>query len=191
MTAKSTSSQPIFFALVLDALARIVPALDHEDAAEKASVLRMARILFEELQPADAVEAATAARAIAAHFAAMDNFARACKPGVSDEKAVRLRGNALAASRLFDKELRTLPERRQTPAQPDTQPPARPDAAPRPALQAPRSPASTPEPASNVRHRAETKHSILGLAEHVLQASRKVAWRGGTAMTPPTVLPPG
>ncbi len=182
MTTKPASSQPVFFALVLDALARIVPALDHEDAAEKASVLRMARILFEELQPADAVEAATAARAIAAHFAAMDNFARACKPGVSDEKAVRLRGNALAASRLFDKELRTLPERRQTSARPDAQP--------RPALQAPISPVSIPEPASPVRHRADIKHPILGLAEHVLQASRRVAWRGGTAMTPPTVLPP-
>jgi hypothetical protein len=172
MTAKSAPSQPIFFALVLDALARIVPTLDHQDAAEKASVLRMARILFEELQPADAVEAATAARAIAAHFAAMDNFARACKPGVSDEKAVRLRGNALAALRLFDTELETLPERHQ--------PTARLDAQPRPALQAPISPASIPDPASNVRHRAETKHSILGLAEHVLQASRRVAWRGGT-----------
>jgi len=181
MTTQASSPTADFFSLVLEALARIVPALEHDSDADAATVVLMARMLFREFQPADVVQAATAARAIAAHFAAMDNFARAAKPGVSDEKAIRLRGNALAASRVFEKEVRTLPARRQS-VQTAVQPQAPcPVAAP---------PLFIPEPASNIRHRAEGKNTLLGLADQVLRGSRRAAWRGGTALSLPTVASP-
>ena len=181
MTIQAAPPATDFFSLVLEALAKIVPALDHESEADVAMTVLMARMLFSELRPADAVQAATAARAIAAHFAAMDNFARAAKPGVSDEKAIRLRGNALAASRVFEKEVRTLPTRRQA-VQTDNPPHA-----PRPVTAAP---AFIPDPASNIRHRTEAKTTLLGMADQILRGSRRPAWRGGTALSVPTVAPP-
>ena len=69
----------------------------------------MACTMLEALHPADAKEAAAAARAIAAHFAAMDGFARAARPGIADDTAVRLRNNALAAARLADAVTRKAP----------------------------------------------------------------------------------
>ena len=86
-----------FLALLLDTLAETIPAGQDREAG-----LAIARALLEALRPADAKEAAQAARAIAAHFAAMDGFARAAKPGMSDETVIKLRSNALAASRLSD-----------------------------------------------------------------------------------------
>ena len=86
-----------FLVLLLDTLAETIPAGQDREAG-----LTIARTLLEALHPADAREAAQAARAIAAHFAAMDGFARAAKPGMSDETVIKLRGNALAASRLSD-----------------------------------------------------------------------------------------
>ena len=86
-----------FLVLLLDTLAETIPAGQDREAG-----LTIARTLLEALRPADAKEAAQAARAIAAHFAAMDGFARAAKPGMSDETVIKLRSNALAASRLSD-----------------------------------------------------------------------------------------
>src|SRR5207344_3293454 len=83
--------------LLLDMLAETIPAGQDREAG-----LAIARALLEALRPADAKEGAQAARAIAAHFAAMDGFARAAKPGMSDETVIKLRCNALAASRLSD-----------------------------------------------------------------------------------------
>ncbi len=77
------------------------------------TAVAFARMLLEAWEPSDAMEAALAVRAIAAHLAAMDGFARAAKPGVSDETAVRLRANAMAAGRQFDHLLQTVRRRRQ------------------------------------------------------------------------------
>jgi hypothetical protein len=81
----------------------------------------MACTMLEALHPADAKEAAAAARAIAAHFAAMDGFARAARPGITDDTAVRLRNNALAAARLAD--AITRPRRQAAP--PEAEKPSR------------------------------------------------------------------
>ena len=115
------------------------PQPDQTEASRTAN-LTLARTMLEAFHPADATEAAAAARAVAAHFAAMDSFARAAKPGVSDEKAIRLRANAIAAGRVFE---RRDPGRRRQPSGTDqrTDLPARRNA--------------TPAPASQVRHRAE------------------------------------
>ena len=113
-----------YLPLLIDALARTVPAdKDRSEDARKAS-LAEARMLFEAWQPADAMEAALAARAVAAHFAAMDSFARAAKPGMSDESVIRLRGNAIAAGRVFDNLRREFRRLRQ-PAAAEPQPRAR------------------------------------------------------------------
>ena len=100
---------PAFFTLLIDALAKTIPA----EAAQGGDGVAFARMLLEAWEPSDAMEAALAVRAIAAHLAAMDGFARAAKPGVSDETAVRLRANAMAAGRQFDHLLQTVRRRRQ------------------------------------------------------------------------------
>jgi hypothetical protein len=149
--------------LLIDALARTVPADKDRSEAARAASLAEARTLLEAWQPADALEAALAARAVAAHFAAMDSFARAAKPGMSDESVIRLRGNAIAAGRVFDnlrREFRRL--RRPAPAEP--QPRARNQATP----------------------------AIPALADLMTPGSRRADWRSGTALVSvqPTVPVP-
>jgi hypothetical protein len=61
----------------------------------------------------------------------MDNFARAARPGVADEVAIRLRGSAMTAGRTYAAALRTLRKRQSEPAATRTQP-----AAPKPAAAA-------------------------------------------------------
>ncbi len=76
-------------ALPLDGLSPEIAA-ETEDAA---------RHMFLDLQPGNAAEAAAAARSVAAHFAAMQMYARAARPGLSHETAMRLNSNANACSR--------------------------------------------------------------------------------------------
>jgi hypothetical protein len=102
-----------FLTLLIDMLAKTVPADEGQAGTAREAGLTIARTLLEAWQPADAMEAALAARAIAAYLAAMDSFARAAKPGLSDEKAIRLRCNAIAAGRVFDNLLRTFRRQRQ------------------------------------------------------------------------------
>ena len=103
-----------FLTLLLETLAAAIPAGAHSGEAGREASLAMACTMLEALHPADAKEAAAAARAIAAHFAAMDGFARAAKPGITDDTAVRLRNNALASARLAD--AITRPRRQAAPA---------------------------------------------------------------------------
>ena len=91
-----------FLTLLFTALARTVPALAGETPQDREDRLAMARELFEAMQPADAVEAMQAAQAIAGSLAAMDAYARAARPGLSDETVMRLRASALSAGRAFD-----------------------------------------------------------------------------------------
>ena len=99
------------------------------------------RELFEALDPRDPADAQLAAIAVAAAQSAMDNFARAARPGVSDETAVRLRGSALAAGRAYATALRYLRKPQAMAAQPAK--PARSRA----------TPASAPSPACGTRRR--------------------------------------
>jgi hypothetical protein len=93
--------------------------------------------LFESLNPRDPAEAQLAAIAAAAALAAMDGFARAARPGVSDDTAVRLRGSALAAGRTYASVLRML---RKDVAKPAAASPPEHDAAPPPAAVAAQEP---------------------------------------------------
>jgi hypothetical protein len=163
-----------FLALLLDTLAETIPAGQDREAG-----LTIARALLEALHPADAEEAGRAARAIAAHFAAMDGFARAAKPGMSDETVIKLRSNALAASRLSDALVRP---RQQPQPMPNTESHPLGSAAANPSM-----------PASKVRHRAELPLSIAGLPDTLERTTRRAAWRSETALAPvsPTVPVPG
>jgi hypothetical protein len=169
---------PDLLALLLAALAKTIPGYAEMSDADREANLTLARSLFEAFQPADALEAARAAQAVAASLAAMDSFARAARPGLSDETVVRLRSNALATGRVFDVAVR---------ARGGEQPSAR--TRPQSRAAASRTPVT---PASQVRHRADLPLPVPGLADAVLQASRRTVWRGTTALTPvqPTVLPP-
>ena len=114
MSVQTSPLDARFVALLLDSLLQVVTGEASQDETARREI---ARILFAAFQPADAIEAALATRAVAAHFAAMDSFARAARPGASDEQAMRLDRNALAAGRSFDAALRTLDKRRKAPAQ--------------------------------------------------------------------------
>jgi hypothetical protein len=170
---------PDFLALLLAALAKIIPGYAEMTDVDCEANLALARSMFEAFQPADALEAVQAANAVAAGLAAMDSFTRAARPGLSDQTVTRLRSSALAAGRVFDVAVR---------ARGGEQPPAR----TRP--QSSRAAASrTPAvPTSQARHRAELPLPIPGLADAAVPASRRQVWSGTTALTPlqPTVLPP-
>ena len=156
---------PAFFTLLTDTLAKTVPA----EAATDGGGLAFARMLLEAWEPSDAMEAMLAAQAIAAHLAAMDGFARAAKPGVSDETAVRLRVNALAAGRRFDHLLGTV-RRRNQPA-----------------------PAATPRGHGRAAHHgAGVRHREFPLPADATQPTRRAALHGGTALAAamPTVAAP-
>jgi hypothetical protein len=169
---------PDLLALLLAALAKIIPGYAEMNEADRAANLALARTMFEASQPADALEAVQAANAVAAGLAAMDSFARAARPGLSDQTVTRLRSSALAAGRVFDVAVR---------ARGGEQPPAR--TRPQSRAAASRTPAV---PTSQARHRAELPLPIPGLADAAVPASRRQVWSGTTALTPvqPTVLPP-
>jgi hypothetical protein len=102
----------IFIRSLLRSLAATLPSDDRTSAEISADMWDMARELFFDMNPQTAVEAVYAARAIAAHFAAMDMYARAAKPGTTNEKAQRMRNTAIAASRSFDNSLQRMEQRR-------------------------------------------------------------------------------
>jgi len=164
-----------FLTLLLETLAATIPAGAHSGDAGREACLAMACTMLEALHPADAKEAASAARAIAAHFAAMDGFARAAKPGITDDTAVRLRNNALAAARLAD--AITRPRRQAAP--PEAEKPSR----------------SSGQAAnvSQVRHRAELPATIPGLPDMITEPTRRAGLHGETALSSlqPSVPLPG
>jgi len=169
---------PEFLSLLLAALAKVIPGYADMNEADRNTALIMARTLFEAFQPADVLEAARAAQAVAANLAAMDNLARAAAPGVGDATAIRLRNNAFAAARLFDAAVQARRKEQQQSAR----------ATPHPRTATSRPPVA---PASPLRHRAELPLPIGGLAETVVQGSRRPDWRHSTALAAiqPTVVP--
>ena len=164
-----------FLTLLLETLAAAIPAGAHSGEAGREASLAMACTMLEALHPADAKEAAAAARAIAAHFAAMDGFARAARPGITDDTAVRLRNNALASARLAD----AITRPRRQAALPEVEKPSR----------------SSGQAAnvSQVRHRAELPATIPGLPDMITQPTRRAGLHGETALSSlrPTVPVPG
>jgi len=124
----------IFLRCLLQALAATIPAGTGPASATAeawAEQWDAARELFDAMQPRNPIEAVLAARAVAAHHASMDMYARAAVPGTTDEKALRLCASAAAASRSFDTALRMLEKRQAKPR----------DAAGKPASKRPPAPA--------------------------------------------------
>ena len=130
MTALSEPLLTAFISMLIDTLAVMVPG-GNDDADTKEAHRNIARLLFEAFQPRDAIEAMAAARAVAAHHAAMDSFTRAAQPGASDEKVIRLRANALAAGRSVEAALRARDKRRKEHTAAEAQAAAQPQTASR------------------------------------------------------------
>jgi hypothetical protein len=97
----------IFINVLLKALAATLPA-GIAELAPRDEQLEAMRELLEGFNPRDAADAQLAAIAIAAAYAAMDGFARAAKPGMSHDTAMKLRKSALAAARAYATTLQTL-----------------------------------------------------------------------------------
>ena len=117
----------IFHKCLMKQLAAAIPGDTNIHSEEWAEKWDQARELYDALAPAYPAEAALAAFAVAAFQGAMDSLARAARPGVSDEKAGRLRGGALAAGRAYSATLRYLRKQRA-----DAAPPPAPTVIPKP-----------------------------------------------------------
>jgi hypothetical protein len=158
----------VFAQRLLKTLAAAMPNDPSDDAAAREENHQAMHALFTSLNPRDPAEAQLAAIAIAAASSAMDNFVRAIQPGVSNDMALRLRGNALNAGRTYSTMLRTLrgPQPRQAVAKP-----APPVAAPEPPPQ--REPLATPD--RPLLRQPLTKADLLGTTtrprDPILQAA--------------------
>jgi hypothetical protein len=185
MSTPATPPDPLFasfLALLLDTLAKTVPGVEG-DPNDGAARLNIARILFIAFKPRDAMEAMLAARAVGAHLATQDAYVRAAQPGVSDEKATRLRANAIAASRSFDVVLRTL-EKLRKPLSPPVASLAKSGNAARDAVAAQTSARQQQPPAAAM----DLARQIPGFPE--VMPRRPASYRDSTSLTsmqPPTV----
>jgi hypothetical protein len=101
---------------MLKAIAGTVPADAGDDPAAPDEKIETMQELLDALDPRDAADAQLAAIAIAAALSAIDGFTRAARAGISDETAVRLRSNALAAGRAYATARQTLRKRAPVPA---------------------------------------------------------------------------
>ncbi len=96
---------------VLNCMLRLLAAslpMDGASAEIRAENLEAAREMFLASKPQDAVEAAAVVRSVAAHFASMDMYARAARPGLTDETARRLRASATACARAAEAAKRSM-----------------------------------------------------------------------------------
>src|ERR1700733_13083545 len=76
MSAPSNPHFATFVTMLIDTLAAMMPGSGDDSKETRRDI---ARLMFEAFQPRDAIEAMAAARAVAAHHAAMDNFERAAQ----------------------------------------------------------------------------------------------------------------
>jgi hypothetical protein len=168
-TAAPSQLSRIATRCMLRMLAATLPTKASDDQEIAAEKWETARELFFAMRPRNPVEAALAARAVAAHFAAMDLRARAAQPGTSDEKAMRLHGKANAESRSFDAALRELGKRHaeaaKAAAAAETPPP-------KPARPAPSLPsqAAHPTPAARPGIDERSGSAVLDAQARALQA---------------------
>src|SRR5262245_12602840 len=125
----SPAPPPVFARHLQQMLLAAVPAGGPDDEAATQELLASLDLQ----EPADAMLAAIA---VAAARSAMDLFARAARPGISDETAMRLRNAALAAGRTYATTRRDLrkrrPDRAERPQPTDETAAARPEAEARP-----------------------------------------------------------
>jgi hypothetical protein len=163
MSAPSDPLFATFVTMLIKTLTAMVPGSDDDTNETRRGI---ARLMFEAYEPRDAIEAMAAARAVAAHHAAMDNFNRAAQPGVSDATVVRLRSSALAAARSVEAMLRARDKRREQQA-------------------ARRVEAATQQPAVN----RETPRQPAIRQEPILPSSRP-DYRASTALTTTQRLEP-
>jgi hypothetical protein len=163
MSAPSDPLFTTFIAMLIGTLTAMVPGSDDDTVETRRGI---AQLMFDTYQPRDAIEAMAAARAVAAHHAAMDNYTRAARPGVSDATADRLRATALAAGRSVEAMLRARDKRREQQAAAGAKAPA-------------------PQPAAN----SEPPRQPIVRHEPVLPASRP-DYRASTALTTTQRLEP-
>src|SRR5271165_6858719 len=129
LTSQAAPAAPLSRAVsrhLHQALAATVPAGPDDSQATRDETRQAVRELFDALQPGDAADAQRAALAVAAAQAAMDGFARAARPGTSDDTATRLRGSALAAGRAYATWKRDLRKRQPAAEQPTPAPAPKP-----------------------------------------------------------------
>ena len=99
-TSSSGPPSRMFSRRLLKILAAATPGED-DDPTALAESRETTRELLDSFSTRDPADAMLAAIAVAAAQSAMDNFARAARPGMSDETVMRLRSNALAAGRAY------------------------------------------------------------------------------------------
>lgn len=99
-TSSSGPPSRMFSRRLLKILAAATPG-DDDGPTALAEQRETTQELFDSLNPRDPADAMLAAIAVAAAQSAMDNFARAARPGMSDETVMRLRSNALAVGRAY------------------------------------------------------------------------------------------
>ena len=146
--------------------------------------------MFAALHPRDPIEAAYAARAVAAHYASMECLRRAVLPDTPHNLADRLYGKALSLSRMSTDMDRTIRKRQaETPCaqpQPAAQPsmPAPPPsaAAPPPAAVIPENPVGRQDPMSSERPSPARPAAPSSRPETAAAAQRPAT----AAPTPPT-----
>src|SRR3984885_3939771 len=105
----------IFTKRLLQSLAATMPMERRDGSPEWAEKWDATRELFDSLDPRNPADAQLAVFAIAAPQSALDNFARAAQPGMSEDQVARPRGRALAPCPAYASALR-LPRKPQ-PAQ--------------------------------------------------------------------------
>jgi hypothetical protein len=86
----------VIASLLEDLVSTIPHGPDHDDNVAKALAM------FDALQPANVIDAMMTVNAIAGHFAAMNCFARATEPGISETTAKGLRRTAISLGRFMD-----------------------------------------------------------------------------------------
>jgi outer membrane biosynthesis protein TonB len=173
----------IFTKRLLQSLAATMPMERRDGSPEWAEKWDATRELFDSLDPQNPADAQLAVFAIAAAQSAMDNFARASQPGMSDDQVARLRGRALAAGRAYASALRYLrkpqPAQRPIPAaKPAPDMPAEPPpagtmkAAPKSTPAKPAPPETAPPPPETAPNSAPRRNPlawIQGRAQHTAQ----------------------
>lgn len=116
MTRPVLDNAGVIASLLEDLVSTIPHGPDHDDNVAKALAM------FDALQPANVIDAMMTVNAIAGHFAAMNCFARATEPGISETTAKGLRRTAISLGRFMDE---LLGERRKRGQPMDIDPEAR------------------------------------------------------------------
>ena len=148
--ASPDNFSPVFIKRLLNKLSGVISVDAEQDPVTWAEEWQAAQELFWSLQPANAIEAVLAARAVDAHYRGLALSARAAQPGLSDDKALRLNTGINAAARTFDSALNRLEKwRRREPA-------AEPAPLPLPLFTAPPA-ASVAPPVTAFANRAERR----------------------------------